>query len=137
MTFDIRKFLTENKITAASQGLKEDLGGTEFKVGDTVSDPQELGPGPEFDGKILGVFPNLAAAEGQPGYDSMVDFIKRFPQNAEAYDINGKWYQIEWRSEGTGLYPEKDMERVVIAPDGRDFDDYGEAEYDASIHNPR
>jgi hypothetical protein len=105
----------------------------EFKVGDTVSDPEELNASPEHDGKILNIFPNLESAKGQPGYDSIVDWIQRFPQYAEGHDTNGKWYHIEWRTEGIGLYSEKDMERIIIAPDGRDYDDYedeDEEDYD-------
>ena len=101
-----------------------DMGDEEekFKVGDTVSDPENLNPSPEHDGKILAIFPNLAAAEGQPGYDSMVDWMQKYPQYAEGHDVNGKW----WRTEGTGILSEKDMVNVIIAPDGRSYDDYDE-----------
>ena len=99
----------------------------ELKVGDTVSDPVSLGDGPEFDGKILAIFPNLAAAEGQPGYKSYVKWMQDYPQYAEQHDVNGKWYLIEWRTEGTSMQSEKDMENVIIAPEERNYDDY---EYD-------
>ena len=117
------KIMTES-FEDESMGLPEET--HEFKVGDTVSDPSQLGPGPEFDGKILAIFPNLESAKGQPGYDSYVDWLQKYPQYAEGHDVNGKWYVIEWRTEGTGLYSEKDMEEVIIAPDGRDYDDYEE-----------
>lgn len=99
-----------------------------FKVGDTVSDPVNLNDSPDHDGKILEIFPNLNAAEGKPGYESMLDWMKRFPENAEGHNVNGKWYLIEWRTEGIGLYSEKDMLDVIIAPDGRNYDDYEEDE---------
>jgi hypothetical protein len=101
-----------------------------FKVGDTVSDPVNLNPSPEHDGKILAIFPNLKAAEGQPGYESMVGWLEKYPQYAEGHDVNGKWYLIEWRTEGTGIQSEKDMVDVIIAPDGRNYDDYDEYDED-------
>jgi hypothetical protein len=100
-----------------------------LKVGDTVSDPVDLGNGPEFDGKILAIFPNLVSAEGQPGYKSYVKWMQDYPQYADQHDVNGKWYLVEWRTEGIGIYSEKDMENVIIAPEERNYDDYEEDEY--------
>jgi hypothetical protein len=110
-----------------SMGLPEET--HEFKVGDTVSDPENLNPSPEYDGKILAIFPNLEAAEGQPGYESTIKWMQKHPQYAEEHDVNGNWYLIEWRTEGTHIQSEKDMQGVIIAPDGRNYDDYEEDGY--------
>ena len=127
----------DTQIQPEELSYNDDMGDEEegFKVGDTVSDPVNLNASPEHDGKILEIFPNLNAAEGKPGYESMLDWMKRFPENAEGHNVNGKWYLIEWRTEGIGLYSEKDMLDVIIAPDGRNYDDYEEDEYGVDDRN--
>jgi len=110
--------------------LKEDLG-PKFQEGDTISDPEELGPGPEFDGKILGIFPNLEAAKGNVPNSIYQNTVQSLSKKEDANDT---WYLIDWRSEGEDLFPKREVDRMIIAPDGRDFDDYEDGEYDGSIH---
>lgn len=98
----------------------------QFKVGDTVSDPGELGTGPEFDGKIIEIYPNMKAAENSAGYESLISWMKVAGKHAERVDVNAPFYLIKWRTEGINLTPTSDMQGIIIAPDGRDYNDFEE-----------
>lgn len=96
----------------------------EFKVGDTVSDPVALGEGPNQDGKILAVYPNLESAKGTSAYDKMVEWITTIPQMKAVTDVNDTFYLIKWRKEPTNLWSKSEIKNIIIAPDNRDYDDY-------------
>lgn len=100
----------------------------DFKVGDTVSDPSQLGPGPEFDGKIIAIYPNLeAVANDYPEkYKDTLDWLTRNPDITSQHDQNDTWYLIKWRTEGTNLYSSSDVSEMMIAPDDRQYEDYEE-----------
>lgn len=104
----------------------------EFKVGDTVSDPSQLGPGPEFDGKIIAIYPNLeAVANDYPEkYEDALKWLTKNPDNTSQHDQNDTWYLINWRTEGTNLYSSSDASEMMIAPDDRQYEDYEEEDDD-------
>ena len=101
---------------------------TKFKVGDTVSDPSHLNPKPEYDGKILAIYPNLeaVAAEHPEKYENEINRLNKYPDLKSKYDVNDVWYLIKWKTEGTNIYSKSDADEMIIAPDGRDYDDYDE-----------